>query len=159
MKKTSIIAAIVFVAVGLVFVFCNIHIKSQKNFKVVHFSEVSTEVGPDGRAAAGAPESFKVEISPALAWEKGDGSVKIFRNIALILLILVAVYIGLSETGVITGSIHYAFLGLGISLGCYLGAYSSAFSNNYKELTKEQYEAVKENPEAMKALFDKPFIK
>lgn len=159
MKKTSIIAAIVFAAVGLVFVLCNMHIRSQKNFKVVHFSEVSSEVGPDGRAAAGAPESFKVEISPALAWEKGDGAVKIFRNIALILLILVAVYIALSEAGVITGSIHYAYVGLLISLACYLGAYSSAFTSNYKELTKEQYEAVKDNPEAMKALFDKPLIK
>lgn len=159
MKKTSIIAAIVFVAVGLVFVFCNAHIKSQKDYKVVHFAAVSSEPGPDGKAAVGAPESFKVEISPALAWEKGDGPVKAFRNIALVLLILTAVYIALSESGVITGSIHYAFVGLVLSLGCYLGAYSSAFSNNYKELTKEQYEAVKDNPEAMKALFDKPLIK
>lgn len=159
MKKISIIALSCFVAVGLAFVLASAHINSQKEFNVVHFAAVSTEPGEDGRAAAGSPEVYQVQISPALAWQKGDGSVKAFRNIAMVILLLVAAYLALVETNKISGSIHYAFIGLVIAAACYFGAYSSAFANNYKELSKEQYEQVKDNPEALKALFDKPLIK
>jgi hypothetical protein len=159
MKKTTWIATAVFAVVAIVFIFCTQYIKSQKHFKVVHFSEVKSEVGPDGRAAVGSPEVFQVQISPALAWEKGDHNVAGWRNFSLIMLILSAVYIALAQTGVITGSIQFAFVGLAISLASYFAAYSSAFSNNYKEISAQQYELLKDNPAALKALFDKPLIK
>jgi len=159
MKKEIKIAAIVFAVVAGVFAAITVGIKSSKEFKVTHFDEVSTVVGTDGRAAAGSPEVYQVRISPALTWEKGDNGVKMWRNIGLVLLLLSAVYIALCQTGVITSSIHLAWVLLVAALGSYFGAYSSAYSSNYKELSATEYNAIKDNQAALTALFDKPLIK
>jgi len=159
MKREIKIAAIVFAVVCGVFAAITVGIKSSKEFKVTHFAAVETVVGSDGRSAAGSPEVYQVKISPSLTWEKGDNGVKLWRGIGLALLVLTAVYVALCHTGVLTGSIHLAYVGFALALGSYIGAYSSAYANNYKELSATEYNAIKDNQAALTALFDKPLIK
>jgi len=151
----------VFVVVSLVFFAVRAGIKSDNNFEVTHFAEVKPEPGADGRAAVGSTEVYQVRISPALAWNKADGGANIWIIIGFIVLALTAVYIGLSAADVLPSkpNIHYAFVGLAITLACWLAAYSSRFVSNYVELSKAQYEQVKDNPEALEKLFDKPLLK
>lgn len=152
---------VVYVAVAAVFFLVQAGIKSDKKFEVVHFEEVKPEVGPDGRAAVGSPEVFQVRISPALAWAKADGPAKRWIVIGFVVLVFTAVYIGMAAANVLPSkpNIHFAFVGLAITLACWIAAYSSRFVSNYVELSKEQYEQVKDNPEALEKLFDKPIIK
>lgn len=159
MKKEILAALSVLAVVAAVFVIATMAIRSNNKFKVVHFAEEKSVVGADGRASVGSPEVYQINISPALAWKKMDSKVKAWRNIAIILLLVTAVYIGLSSTGQIQGSIHLAYVGLALSLASFFAAYSSAFVSNYKELNKEEYELIKDDQKAIEALFDKPLIK
>ena len=160
MKPIHYILA-VFIAVSAVFFLVRAGIRADNKFEVVHFEEVKSEPGPDGRAAVGSPEVYQVRISPALAWNKADGGANIWIIIGFIVLALTAVYIGLAAADVLPSkpNIHYAFVGLAITLACWLAAYSSRFVSNYVELSKAQYEQVKDNPEALEKLFDKPIVK
>lgn len=151
----------VFLAVTAVFFFVRAGIKSDKKFEVVKFEEVKPAVGPDGRAAVGSPEVYQVRISPALAWQKADGSARLWIVIGFVVLAFTAIYIGLAGAEVLPSkpNIHYAFVGLAITLACWLAAYSSRFVSNYVELGKDAYEQVKDNPAALEKLFDKKLLK
>lgn len=157
--KTKILAGIVFVAVAAVFIICTALVKSNKKFKVVHFDKVEQTQTPDGRYVAGGEEVYQVQISPSLAWEKGDGGVSAWRVIAFIIIGLLAVYAALAAFGLFDFNMHLAWVILAIAGACYFAAYSSAFANNYKEVSAAEYQQVKGNPAALKALFDKPLIK
>lgn len=158
--KKFLIATVLFVAVcGGVLLATTAHIKSQNEFKVTHFQEVKSEYGPDGRAAVGSPEVYQVRISPALTWSKSANYTGAWRTTAWIVIILAGLYGAGAALEWYAGNHKIFFVALGISLACTYGAYSSAYSNNYKELSKEQYFKIKDDPAALKALFDKPMIR
>ncbi len=145
------------VALAAIFLLAGGHIKSQKEFKVVHFQEVKSEVGSDGRAAVGSPEVYQIQISPALTWELSKNYTGVWRTLAWVVLILLGAFIGLQSMDTFdlgkSGSTHISYVGLCVAFGLYLGAYSSAFSTNYKEVDKATYEQIKDDPAAKAELF------
>lgn len=155
-----------FFALAGLFLALTIGIKKSKDFKVQHFQEVKSEVGVDGRAAVGSPEIYQVRMSAALAWELSSKYTGVWRTIALILIIAFGAFVALYGSGVISFGIgtnapnYVAFLIWALAAACYFGAYSSAHNSNYRDLTKDQYEAVKGDPVKLRALFtDKPIIR
>jgi len=159
MKPVQYVIA-VFLAVASVFFFVRAGIKADKKFEVVHFGEVKSETGVDGRAPVGSPDVYQVRISPSLAWEKADGPARLWIGIGFIFLAITAVYIGLAGAEVlpVKANIHFAFVGLAIVLACWIAAYSSRYVSNYVEIGKAQYEQIKDNQEALTALFDGKLI-
>lgn len=157
-------AAIAVAVLAGIFLLVNALISSNNNFKVTHFQEVKQEFTKDGRVVAGWPEVYQVRISPALTWELSKNNTHVWRNIAWIILIVAGVFIGLQAADTFDlgkqGSNNITFVLLIAAFACYIGAYSSAFDNNYRELSKDQYEKVKDDKEALKKLFiDKDYIR
>lgn len=136
------------------------YIKSQKKFNVRHSEAVEQTVTSTGGYVAGSPEIYKVDISPALAWEKARVHNAVWHNLALILIVLTAVFITLMGTNTIElnprGAGAIVFVTLGLALACWFAAYSSLFSNNFVELNKETYELFKNN---LADLFNRPMIR
>ena len=150
---------IVFAVVAVAIVGLTIGITQSKSFKVTHHPEVKQEVTKDGRYTAGSPEIYKVNISKSLAWRltKKNTAVWLFLGIGLLIaagLFIAAVDIGYInfKAGDNSGS-YIAFAMICAGFACYLAAYSSAFANNFKELTPEEYNAVRDNQKAMEDLF------
>lgn len=148
------------IAVGVlaaIFLLATGHIKSQKEFKVVHFEEVKSVVGSDGRAAVGSPEVYQIQISPDLTWDLSKNYTGVWRSLAWVVLILLGAFIGLQSMDTFdlgkSGSTHLSYVGLVVAAALYLAAYSSAFVSNYKEVDKSTYEQIKDDPEAMTELF------
>ncbi|MGQ0738640.1 MAG: hypothetical protein ACT4OJ_06230 [Bacteroidota bacterium] len=168
-KKKSFnwkIGVIALVAMLGIFAGLTAGIKNSNNFKVTHFEEVKSEYGPDGRAAVGSPEIYQVRISPALTWELSKNNTRAWRTIAFVLAFVFAGFVllygnGWISFGVGTNAPNYIMGAIYVAaFACYLAAYSSAFSNNYRDLSKDQYEAVKGDNAKMKALFTgKPYIR
>jgi hypothetical protein len=158
--------AVALVALVAIFAGLTAGIKSSKKFEVKHFAEVTTEYGTDGRAAVGSPEVYQVRISPALTWELARNNTKTWRTIAWVLVFVFAGFVSLFANGWISfgeGSNAPNYI-IGIiwaaAFACYIGAYSSAHANNYKDLSKEDYEYVKDDPVKLRELFiDKPYIR
>lgn len=156
-------AAAMWLVIVAVFFFCTNAVKKDNKFKVTHFQEVKSEVGSDGRAAVGSPEIYQVRISPSLTWDLSKNGTGFFRTAGWIIILLLGVFMALSVTGTLElgkqGFNLIVFISLVAAAACIFGAYSSAFSNNYVDLSKEAYEAIKDSPEELAALFDKPLIK
>lgn len=150
---------ITLVALGGLFLILTGGIKSSKKFKVTHFAAVESTVGADGRAAVGSPEIYQVRISPALTWKLSKNNTGIWRALAWILIIACAGFILLYANDVITfgagtnAANYIPFVLLVAAAACYFGAYSSAFTNNYRDLSKEQYEAVQGDQTKLTELF------
>lgn len=129
------------------------------HFNVVHHAAVSTEVGPDGRAAVGSPEVVQVQISPALAWQLTDYA-KIFVISGWIVVALIAGFIGLVTLDIISvdkETFNIFWIGLSIvAAGLIFGAYSSAYAANYKEISPEVFLQYKDH---LRDLFTSPLIR
>lgn len=155
-------AALFVSLVAVFFIALNI-VKKDNDFKVTHFGEVKSEVGVDGRAAVGSPEIYQVRISPALTYKLSKNYTAVWRNAGGVVLLLLGVFIALLALSVIelekSGANVIIYGLMVIAAGCIFGAYSSAFANNYVDLSKEAYEAVKDSPEKLEALFSKPLIR
>lgn len=155
LKPILIVFAVVAVAIGGL----TIGIKKSKSFEVTHHPEVKQEVTKSGGYVAGSPEIYLVKISPALTWELGKNNTAAWRWAGIIVLILAGLFMALVDIGYInfkagdnSGS-YIAFAMICAGFACYLAAYSSAFANNFKELTPEEYNAVRDNQKAMENLF------
>lgn len=155
LKPILIVFAVVAVAIGGL----TIGITQAKSFEVTHHPEVKQEVTKSGGYVAGSPEIYLVKISPALTWELSKNNTAVWRWIGIGLLIAAGLFIAAVDIGYIgfkagdnSGS-YIAFVMICAGFACYLAAYSSAFANNFKELTPEEYNAVKDNQKAMEDLF------
>lgn len=158
MKPIYLVAICLAVTVAIFFGVRGL-ILSDNKYPVKHFTEVERTTDKFGRTPAGSPEVFQVQISPALAWKKGDSGSVTWIVIGFVIVALTAVYAALAHLFIIKGNIHYAFVGMALTLACWLAAYSSRFVSNYVELSKTEYELVKDNPQALEKLFDKPLLK
>lgn len=155
LKLILIVFAVVAVAIGAL----TIGITQSKSFEVTHHSEVKQEVGKDGRYTAGSPEIYLVKISPALTWELSKNNTGVWRWVGIGLLVIAGLFIAAVNIGYIgfkagdsSGS-YIAFVLICAGFACYLAAYSSAYANNFKELSPDEYNAVKDNQRAMEDLF------
>lgn len=157
MKKLSkpfvTLALCILTVLGIYFCI-SFYLKSDNKFPVKEFKAVESVVGSDGRSAVGSPEVIQIGASPSYTWRKGDGGVKTFRIIGVVLLIGAAVYGGISELQYIKGNIHIAYVILVIAFGCFIGAYSSAFVSNFIEVSRSVYESIKNDNAAIERLFD-----
>lgn len=155
-------AAIYLVILAAFFIALSI-VKSNNHFKVVHFAEVKSEVGADGKAAVGSPEVYQVNISPALTYKLSKGYTVFWRNAGGVILVLLGVFLVLVSMGVIELEKSWAnviiYLSMVLAAACIFGAYSSAFVSNYVELSKDAYEAIKDSPDKLAELFSKPLIR
>jgi hypothetical protein len=129
------------------------------HFKVIHHTAVSTEVGPDGRAAVGSPEVVQVQISPALAWQLTDYA-KIYVILGWVMVALIAGFIGLVTLDIIPvdkAAFNIFWVGMSIvAAGLIFGAYSSAYAANYKEVYLNIYLQYKDH---LQDLFTTPIIR
>lgn len=160
--KTAIGATII---LALIFLGAGWYIKSNKEFPVVHFQEVKSEVDPvTGRAAAGSPEIYQIQVSPAYTWNMTKSNTATFRTIGWVFLILAAAFITIQSMDTWdlgkSGSNIIAYSMLVIALSFYIAAYSSALVSNYVEVTKVKYEEVKDDPAKIEQLFkDRDYIR
>lgn len=135
------------------------YVLSQKEFPVDHSDAVSTVYGPDGRAAAGDPESYTVHISPALNWKKASEHNGFWRNSAYVVILLLATYVALLYKNVLPVNKWVFVAGAAFILAATFAAHSASVDQNFIKLTKDQYEKVKGNQDELTKLFDKPFLR
>jgi hypothetical protein len=157
-------AGIVVLILAAIFIGAASYIKSNNNYKVVHFKEVKSEVGPDGRAAVGAPESYKIEVSPASIWNKTKSNTGKYKAVAWVFLIVAAAFITIQKMDTFdlgrSGSNLITYSLMVIALSFFIAAYSSAFANNYVEMSKAEYDQVKDDPAKIEQLFkDREYIR
>lgn len=136
-------------------------VTTSDNYKVVHTAAVSTEVGTDGRAAVGSPEGYTVWISPSTAHEIRSQSMKVFGTLAWVFFIAAGIFLLAGANDVITfeagskaGNYALIFL-MGIGVVMTFAGYSSIVADTSVTLTSDQYNAVKDSKDALRALFVK----
>ena len=136
------------------------YVKSNDTFKVTHFPVVEQTTTESGGYVAGALESYKVDISPALAFEKAKEHNGWWVTIGMIILILIAAFASLVATNVLeidsAGASRTCYVGLCLVAGCWFGAHSSIFASNYVELSPEKYFLFKDN---LAELFNKAILR
>ncbi len=136
------------------------YVKSEKEFRITYHSEVTQTPTQNGGYVAGAPATYTVEISPALAWEKSRENNKVWHNISLVLILFAAVFITLMAMEKFEmdpkGADAILFVLLGFAIACWFAAHSSMFTSNSVNLSPQIYEVYKDS---LPALFDKTLIR
>lgn len=147
-----------------VFAGINYGITHSTKFEIRHSDEVLQTTTMDGRYVAGSPEIYQVKISKALVWELSRNNTKFWRSVAWFLLLILACFLLMFGNGWVSfgegGNPNILmFVIAGAALACYIAAFSSASENNWREISPERYQRVKDNPDSLKALFtDRDYI-
>lgn len=160
MKKNWKLFFVAFAALAGIFLLLIAAVKSDKDFRVTKFDEVKSEYGPDGRAPVGSPEVYQIRPSAAYTWEMTKHNTGLWRTLAWVFIVAGAVYIFAYGTDLLSFEVGSRAPGaifaviLAAAAACIFAAYSSAYDNNYVEVSKEKYEAIKDDPAALQSLFD-----
>jgi len=159
MKKLTKSFLIAFAALSMIFIGMTLIVKSDKKFEVRHSEEVAQTVLPGGGYVAGSPETYMINVSPALMWELQKSSTVVWRGIAWALLLAAALFVAATDIGYLnfkagdSSASYILFVILAAAIACYIAAYSSAYANNFVEVSPERYYQIKDNADSLKALF------
>lgn len=152
--------AIATTVIMLVFAVFTAVVKNDKHFKVTHHPKVEQTVDEEGRYVAGSPELYKVDISPSLAYYKAKMYNKFEHKLALVIIVLCAVFIALMQANILDLTPRAAglilFIGLITSVALWFAAHSSLFTSNWVEIDPATYNLYKDN---LEALFEKTIIR
>lgn len=147
MLKSSIIVFVSLLAVGFGL---TSHIKTKTKCEVEHKLAEPPTVYPDGKYTAGQEEHYVVWASPAVVYKLTGQLSKFFKVAAIIMIVIIALYIGFCSVGRIVYKHGWLFAMGGICIACWFGAYTSAYAaGNKRILTPAEYEQVKDNLESL----------
>jgi hypothetical protein len=129
--------------------------KADNKFPVTKFEATQQHFTEDNRVVAATPEVWKVDISPALNFKMNKGNP--WKAIGFIIILAVGAFmvlVALDKINFEKAQGNYViWVGFTIAVACLIASYSSSLVSNYVELSREQYEAIKDSPDKLAELF------